>query len=220
MRYDNQVWLLGYPGNGGFNLSGLSVLISHYGNTAIFLLMLIESICIPIPSEVIMSFGGFMAAQGTLNFWWVIVIGTVANVLGGLIAYAIGRYGGRPLILRYGRYVLLSPEHLQRAETWFSRFGELTVFFGRMVPAVRTFVSLPAGFASMSVWRFLVFSALGSLPWNFAMTYAGFQLHAHWDVIDEKLKPLTYAGALILVAAVVWFWFRRKKPQGRKNTME
>ncbi|GMA62232.1 alkaline phosphatase [Alicyclobacillus fastidiosus] len=202
-------------------MSGLSVLISHYGNTAIFLLMMIESMCVPIPSEVIMPFGGFMADQGLLNLWSVVVIGTAGNVVGGIIAYAVGRYGGRPLIQRYGKYILLSVHHLDRADHWFERYGEITVFFGRMVPAVRTFVSLPAGVAKMSVWRFILFSVLGSLPWNLAMTYAGFQLHAHWSAIEEKLKPLTYIGALILVVAVLVFWFRRNKPRhNRENTME
>ncbi|WAH35730.1 DedA family protein [Alicyclobacillus dauci] len=192
-------------------LSGLNVLISHHGNIAIFLLMALESTCIPIPSEVVMPFAGYLAYVHTLSFWPVVIIGTIANVVGGLIAYAIGLYGGRPFIQRFGKYVLLSPRHMDKAEHWFQKYGEVTVFFGRMVPAVRTFVSLPAGIARMPIWRFIIFSALGSLPWNFAMVYAGFQLHAHYAVIAEKLKPLTYVGAAILVIAVLWFWFSRRK---------
>lgn len=199
-------------------MSGLSVLISHYGNTAIFLLMTIESICIPIPSEVIMPFAGYLAYVHTLSFWPVVVIGTLGNVVGGLIAYAIGYYGGRPFIRKFGRYVLLNHRHLDKAEIWFRKYGEATVFFGRMVPAVRTFVSLPAGVAKMPLLRFIIFSALGSLPWNFAMTYAGFQLHAHWSTIEEKLKPFTYIGAAILVIAVLWFWFSRR--QNRVKTID
>lgn len=191
-------------------LSALSLLISHYGNTAIFVLMTLESACIPIPSEAVMPFAGYLSFTHVLNFWMVVSIGTIANVVGGLIAYAIGMYGGRPFITRVGRYVLLSPHHVEVAEKWFNKYGEVTIFFGRMVPAVRTFVSLPAGIARMNLSRFILFSLLGSLLWNFAMTYAGFQLHAQWGVLASKMKPLSYIGALILVAAVVLFWTNRR----------
>jgi membrane protein DedA with SNARE-associated domain len=158
-----------------------------------------------------MPFAGYLSFVGTLSFWPVVFIGTAGNVVGGLAAYAIGKYGGRPFISRFGKYVLLNENHLDKAETWFQKYGEVTVFFGRMVPAVRTFVSLPAGVAEMRLGRFIVFSAIGSFIWNVAMTYAGFQLHAHWATLSDKLKPFTYVGALILLLAVVWFWLNRKR---------
>lgn len=190
-------------------MSGLSVLISHYGNTAIFFLMALESCCILIPSEVVLPFAGYLAYHHTLNFWTIVIVSTIANAVGSLVAYGIGLYGGRPFIRRFGKYVLLNEQHLHKAEHWFHKYGEITIFIGRLVPAVRAFVSLPAGVAKMSLWRFLLFTILGSLPWNMALTYAGLELHAHWNIVDEKLKPLTYIGALVLVLLVLWFWFSR-----------
>lgn len=201
-------------------MSGISLLISHFGDAAIFLLMALESCCIPIPSEVVMPFAGYLAYIHTLNFWPVIIIGTVANLAGSLVAYAIGMFGGRPLIRKFGRVILLSEHHLDKAEKWFSKYGEITVFFGRMIPAVRTFISLPAGIARMSLVRFIVFSLLGSLPWNFAMVYAGYQLHARWQVISDKVKPFTYVGIIIIIVALLWFWFSMRNRQNRENTMD
>lgn len=157
-----------------------------------------------------MPFAGYLSFTHVLHFWTVVIVATLANLVGGLIAYAVGMYGGRPFIRKVGRYVLLSPNHVEIAEKWFNKYGEVTVFFGRMVPAVRTFVSLPAGIAKMNLGRFVIFSILGSLPWNFALTYAGFQLHAKWGLIATKMKPLSYIGALILLVAVISFWFSRR----------
>ncbi|GMA49434.1 alkaline phosphatase [Alicyclobacillus contaminans] len=194
----------------------LSTFISHYGSLAIFVLMTLESIFLPV-GEPVMGYAGYLAYTHELSFFGAVVVGTIANVIGGTIAYAIGLYGGRPFIHRYGRYVLLSQSHLQRAERWFAKYGEWTVFFGRLLPGVRTVISYPAGVAKMRLGKFFVFSALGSLPWNFAMVFAGFQLGKHWEKLDSLLKPLTYFGVLVLVVAIVWFWFgKRRASAGRQ----
>ncbi|GGI97585.1 alkaline phosphatase [Alicyclobacillus cellulosilyticus] len=189
----------------------LSTWVAHYGMAAVFILMTLESACIPIPSEAVVPYAGYLAAEHTLSLPAVILVTTAANVFGGLIAYAVGLYGGRPFILRCGRYVLLRPSHLERAEAWFARYGEITVFVCRLLPALRTFISLPAGMAKMRLWRFILYSALGSLPWNFALAVAGYELGRHWSQVDTYVKPLVYVGAAILAAAVVWFWLGRRE---------
>ncbi len=189
----------------------LNLLIEHYGNAAVFLLMTLESACIPIPSEAVVPYAGYLAYLGEMSFWEIVVISTLANLFGGTIAYVVGRFGGRALILHYGKYILLSQKHLVRAENWFEKRGEVTILIGRIFPAIRTVISLPAGIAKMQFGKFLVFSAIGSLIWNFALAYLGLQLASHWDTISETMKPFTYVGALILLFAVLWFWFGRKK---------
>jgi membrane protein DedA with SNARE-associated domain len=183
----------------------------HYGYVAIFILSALESACIPIPSEVVLPYGGYLAAQHALNVTGVIVIATIANLVGGLVTYYIGRYGGRALVLRYGRFILLNKNHLDWSEAWFEKRGELTVLIGRLLPAVRTFISLPAGMAQMSVSRFIIFTILGALPWNIALSLTGYYLGRNWSVVDAHLKPLTYFGAVVLVVGIVWFWSRRKR---------
>jgi membrane protein DedA with SNARE-associated domain len=195
----------------------LSNFVSHYGSLAIFLLMTLESACIPIPSELVMPYAGYLAYAHEMSFLGAVLIATLANVVGGLLAYAIGRTGGRAFVLKYGRFVLLSPAHLDKAEDWFNRYGEWTVFFGRLLPGMRTFISLPAGMARMRLGKFVVFSAAGSLPWNVGLTWAGFQLGKHWNEVEHMLKPLTYFGAAVLLVAVIWFWSgRRKTRQSRE----
>ncbi|MCL6444738.1 MAG: DedA family protein [Alicyclobacillus sp.] len=195
----------------------LSNLVAHYGYIGVFILMTLESACIPIPSEAVMPYAGYLSFTHTLSFWAVVLIGTLANVVGGLIAYGIGKAGGRPLVLHYGRYILLNQRHLERAEQWFDRHGEWTVLICRLLPALRTFISLPAGIAEMKLGRFVLYSALGSLPWNFALTYAGYYLGKHWEQIGHYIKPLTYLGVLLLVLAVLWFWFGKRRTASYRN---
>jgi membrane protein DedA with SNARE-associated domain len=195
----------------------LQSFVQHEGYLALFILMVLESTCIPIPSEAIVPYAGYLSHQGQLNLLSVILVATVANVVGGYIAYLIGHYGGRAFVLKYGRFVLLNRHHLERAENWFQRYGEITVFVGRLVPAVRTFVSLPAGIANMKLSKFLLYSFLGSLPWNIALAIAGEELAAHWTVIANHLKPMSVIGAVVLVLLVFWFWFGRRTIGARRR---
>lgn len=198
-------------------MSHYSLFILHYGDAAVFLLSLLESACIPIASEVVLPYAGYLVHQGTLSLWPIIFIATIANVVGGIIAYLVGRYGGRAFIGRYGRYIFLNHNHMSNAEKWFAKHGELTVLIGRLIPVLRTFISLPAGIAKMKFGRFVLFSFIGALPWNILLTYAGFQLASNWNSIGAHLKPLTYLGGIIFVVVLILFWRSRQSSDKVNN---
>jgi membrane protein DedA with SNARE-associated domain len=178
-----------------------TTLIGDWGLAAVFVLMLLESALIPVPSEAIMPFAGFAVSEGHMTLLGITVAGVLGNLVGSWIAYAIGYYGGKPFVARWGRYVLLRPHHLETAQRWFDRYGAPVVFFGRMIPIVRTFISLPAGFGKMAFWKFTLFTLLGCIPWVFMLGYAGVKLGANW----EKIRPyLHYADYVVVAAAVVF----------------
>jgi membrane protein DedA with SNARE-associated domain len=188
----------------------------------------LETIVAPIPSEVILPMAGWKVSQSAAdpsvvepltglpwNMLLAIAFATVGSVVGALVGYAIGAFGGRPLLDRYGRYVGIGPDDLERADQWFERWGALAVFAGRMVPLVRTFVSYPAGIARMPLGRFTLFSALGSLPWNAALIYAGFLVGENYPQIEAALRPWELViYALVVGLAVIligrWLWSRRR----------
>jgi membrane protein DedA with SNARE-associated domain len=183
--------------------------LGAYGYPAVFVLMVLESACIPIPSEVTMVFGGFLASRGDLDFFWVAMIGTIANVVGSWIAYAVGAWGGRPLIERWGRYVFLRKHELDRAHEWFERRGEMAVFVSRLLPVIRTFISLPAGVARMPFGKFTLYTFLGCLPWTFALTWAGLVLGENWETVLRYGEPVSWAIAVASVAVVAWWLGKR-----------
>jgi membrane protein DedA with SNARE-associated domain len=185
-------------------------LIGHWGLPAVFVLMLLESACIPIPSEATMPFAGFAVSQGHMSLIGIVVAGVVGNLCGSLIAYGVGYYGGRPFVERYGRYVLLRPHHLDLAERFFARYGPVTVFVARVVPIVRTFISLPAGFGRMPFWKFVVYTALGCIPWVVLLAVVGEKLGSNWKKIDPLLHYLDYAVVAAVVVLVVWAIVRRR----------
>ncbi|MGH9451151.1 MAG: DedA family protein [Terriglobia bacterium] len=176
----------------------ITLAISHSGYAGIVLLMAVESACIPIPSEIIMTFSGYLVFLGRFRLEWVTLAGAVGCNLGSIVAYAIGAYGGRPLAEKFGRYVLVSRHDLELADRWFDRYGSGTVFFARLVPVVRTFIALPAGVARMNFLRFNIYTFLGSLPWCGVLAYAGMKLGAHWDAV----APYFHRFDTVLVAAV------------------
>jgi membrane protein DedA with SNARE-associated domain len=183
--------------------------LGQYGYLAIFVLMVLESACIPIPSEVTMVFGGFLVSRGDLDFFWVAVIGAVANLLGSWLAYGVGYVGGRPLIMRWGRYVLLREHELDRAHDWFERHGEAAVFVSRLLPVIRTFISLPAGVARMPFGKFTLYTFLGCLPWVFALTWAGVLLGDNWETFLRYGEPISLAIGVIAAAFIVWWVVKR-----------
>jgi len=199
--------------------------ILEYGLLAVFVLMLLESACIPIPSEVTMLFGGalanptFVASIGQegrhLNFAAVVIAGTLGNLVGSWIAWGVGWRGGRPLIERWGRYIFLRQRELDRAEEWFGRHGEAAVFVSRMLPVVRTFISLPAGIAEMPFVRFSVYTFLGCLPWTLALAALGYALGSQWPVVEDFLRPISIAIGVAVLAAAAWWLYRRWKEQRR-----
>jgi len=184
--------------------------IGTYGYLAIFVLMTLESALIPIPSEVTMVFGGFLVARGDLDFVLVGLLGAVANLVGSWIAYYVGLVGGRPLVERWGKYVFLRPHELDRAEAWWARRGDMAVFVGRLLPVVRTFISLPAGIARMPLGKFTFYTFLGCLPWSFALTWAGVLLGDNWELFLEHSKPVVIGVGVVTVGLLVWWWLRRR----------
>jgi membrane protein DedA with SNARE-associated domain len=192
-------------------LSGFIVaVISSMGYAGVALLMAIESACVPLPSEIIMPFAGYLVYAGRFNLWAVGVAGAVGCVAGSWVAYYVGMWGGRPFIERYGRYILVSRHDLDLADRWFARYGEVIVFASRLLPVVRTFIAFPAGVARMNLARFTVYTFLGSLPWCIGLAYVGQILGEQWDK-NETLKTWFHRfdfliGIAILAAAVWWVW--------------
>src|SRR5258705_11416995 len=192
-------------------LSGFIVAtISLLGYSGIVLLMAIESACIPLPSEIIMPFSGYLVSTGQMNLWAVGFAGAVGCVLGSLVAYWVGMYGGRPLIEKYGRYVLLSRQDLDMADRWFAKRGEVIVFVSRLLPAIRTFIAFPAGVARMDLKRFVLYTFAGSLPWCLGLAYIGQKLGDKWNQ-DDTLKTWFHRfdfviGIVGVLLAAWWIW--------------
>jgi membrane protein DedA with SNARE-associated domain len=200
--------------------SFIITVISASGYAGIALLMAIESACIPLPSEIIMPFSGYLVHTGQLQLFWVATAGAIGCNLGSVVAYWVGAIGGRPFIMKYGRFVLLNHHDLDRAEHFFSRYGGITVFIGRLLPVVRTFIALPAGIAKMPQLRFHVYTFVGSWPWCYVLAYVGMKLGQAWES-DPRFKAAFHrfhlAVEIVLVIGIVWFlwthWKNRVRPE-------
>jgi membrane protein DedA with SNARE-associated domain len=187
--------------------------ISQLGYAGIALMMAIESACVPIPSEIIMPFSGFLVFKGTLSLWGVALAGALGCVVGSWLAYAVGAWGGRPLAERYGKYILLSSHDLDLADRWFERYGEITIFVGRLLPVVRTFIALPAGIARMPLWRFSLYTFLGSFIWCWALAWVGLKLGEKWDTLGiyfHRFDAVVAAGLAVAIALYIWRRIRRR----------
>lgn len=185
--------------------------ISASGYGGVTFLMALESACIPIPSEIIMPFSGYLVFVEKFSFWPVVLWGTVGNLLGSVVAYFVGFYGGRPLIEKYGKYILISHEELEEAERWFKKYGQISIFFSRMLPVVRTFISLPAGIAKMPFWKFSFYTFAGSLPWAFVLTYAGLIMGQNWTELEVYFRKFDWLAVIIILGVVAWWFIRRLK---------
>lgn len=182
--------------------------ISTMGYGGIVLLMAIESACIPLPSEVIMPFAGFLVFKGEMSLWLVALAGAIGCVLGSIPAYYVGMFGGRPLAEKYGKYVLISKKDLDWADQAFKKHGEIIIFIGRMLPAVRTFIAFPAGVARMNMSKFIVYTFIGSLIWCGLLAYAGMKMGESW----ESLKVYFHQFHYVIIAAGLIFavWYVRR----------
>ncbi len=185
--------------------------IEQLGYAGIAAAMALESACIPLPSEVIMPFAGYVAWQGGLSLLGVAIAGTIGCLVGSLVIYVIGAYGGRPLFERYGRYVLVRKRELDRADAWFAQHGEITVFVSRLLPIIRSFISLPAGIARMDVKRFSLYTTIGSFPWCLALAYIGFYLGPHWSDVERLFRYLDIVVIVGFVMLVVYVIYHRKR---------
>ena len=195
--------------------------ISSLGYSGIALLMAIESACIPLPSEIIMPFSGYLVSTGRFDLVLVATAGALGCNIGSTVAYAIGFYGGRPLVERYGYWALIGRRELALVDWFFGRFGGIAVFVGRLLPVVRTFIALPAGIARMSQTKFQIYTFLGSWPWCFALAYVGMRLGAKWDS-DPRLREFMHRFDGVIVAAAViaiaWYvWMHLKHRAGARE---
>jgi membrane protein DedA with SNARE-associated domain len=180
--------------------------ISNAGYLGIFFLMIAESALIPIPSEVIMPFSGYLVSVGKFNVILVILAGSIGNLIGSWIAYFVGSRLGREFVLRYGKYVLLRKSHLELTESYFTKYGDKATFISRLLPAVRTYISLPAGVANMSLKKFSIYTMAGSLIWNTMLTYVGVKLGSEWTNIrqySDYIDVVVVAGAIIAIIIFV-----------------
>ena len=206
----------------------LASLYGAVGYLGVLVAMAIESAMIPIPSELILPFAGFMVSDpakiepltnGPWSFWIVVVVATLGNTLGSLVAYAIGAWGGRPFLERYGKYLLIRPHEIEIAERFFARWGAQTAFFSRLLPIVRTFISFPAGVARMPIRTFVLYSTAGAFIWSTVLVWAGVQLGARWTEIRRALQPFDLVIAVVAVvglAALLWLRLGRPLP-GRRE---
>jgi membrane protein DedA with SNARE-associated domain len=187
--------------------------ISNSGYVGIFFLMVAESALIPIPSEVIMPFSGYLVSTGKFNVILVIIAGSIGNLIGALISYFVGAYLGRGFVLKYGKYVLLRKSHLELAESYFKKYGDRSTFISRLLPAIRTYVSLPAGVAKMNLKNFAVYTLVGSIIWNTALTYIGIKLGEEWNSIRKYSDYFDAVVVIVIIVAIIAYWKKRKTPQ-------
>lgn len=185
--------------------------IGFVGYFGIFFLMVLESCGIPMPSEVIMPFSGFLVADGKMLLVLIVLAGTFGNLIGSWAAYYIGLKGGRPLLEKYGKYVLISKHDLDLADRWFKKYGEWTVFFGRLLPVIRTYISFPAGVAKMNFKKFTFYTFLGALPWTALFAWLGVKMGDNWSTIREKLHDFDLAMLIIVIAVIGLYIFRHLK---------
>ena len=185
--------------------------ISTLGYGGVVLFMAIESAAIPLPSEIIMTFAGFLVTVGRFNIWLVALAGAVGNLLGSIITYYIGKYGGRPLVEKYGRYVLIHRDDLDQAERWTLKYGSVGIFFSRLLPVIRTYISLPAGVIGMNFGKFVAYSFAGAYLWSLFLAYIGMVWGEHWGEIGKYFEKFDILILAVIMVGVIWFIRRHLK---------
>lgn len=186
--------------------------MESYGYIAMFVAMALENANIPIPSEVVLGFAGFLISQQIFSFWTTFAVACVAGLVGSVISYWLGSYGGRPLLLKYGKYIFFNERKFRMAEDLFNKYGGIAVIICRCLPGVRTFISFPAGVARYPFWKFAIFTVIGTIPWTLLLVWAGSLLGSHWqDLIQYNHIFLMAVIAVCVVATVVFVWHRRRR---------
>ncbi len=179
--------------------------------------MVLESATLPVPSEVVLPFAGYLVFTGQMNFWIVVIVASIGSLVGTMIDYAIGFYFGRAAILRYGRYVRLSEKHLTLSENWFKKYGPITVLLARFVPLVRTLIAFPAGIAEMKMAKFLGYSVIGIVIWDAALTYVGYVVGQNWNTLTKNLQTIfDVVGIVAVVLAAIYLFFRWRRTNVEK----
>lgn len=179
--------------------------ISNLGYGGIVLLMAIESACIPLPSEIIMPFAGYLVFKGEMQLWAVALAGAVGCVLGSFVAYYAGAWGGRPFVEKYGKYILISHHDLAMADRWFQRHGDITIFVGRLLPVIRTFIAFPAGISRMAMGRFVIYTFVGSYIWCWGLAWVGLKLGQNWNTLGVYFHRFDAAIGVILLIGLIWY---------------
>jgi membrane protein DedA with SNARE-associated domain len=199
-------------------VAGLVIrIISDSGYFGIASLMAIESACIPVPSEIIMPFAGFLTISGKFSLLLVVIWGAIGNLIGSMIAYAIGAFGGRPFIEKYGKYVLLGKDELDKSQIFFTKYGGASVFFSRLLPIVRTFISLPAGIARMPFIKFCVYTFVGSFFWSGLLAYIGVYLGENWKSIETYFRKFDWLILVAIIILIILFIYKKISAHGGKN---
>jgi membrane protein DedA with SNARE-associated domain len=192
-------------------VDAVTSLIGDHGIPAVFFLMILESACLPVPSEVIMLFAGYLVSIHSMSLLAAVAAGVAGNIVGSWIAWGVGISGGRVLLERHGRYVHITPANLDMADRWFERRGERIVLIARCLPIIRTFISLPAGIARMPFWRFTIYTAVGSVPWVLALTLVGVQVGSHWDTWHKRFEFIDYIVLAAILAGIAYLILRRRR---------
>jgi membrane protein DedA with SNARE-associated domain len=190
-----------------FIINGINAL-GYYGVAG---MMAIESACVPLPSEIIMPFAGYLVSQGQMTLLGASIAGALGCVVGSVLAYAVGYYGGRVAIEKYGKYILISHHDLDIADKFFTKYGSSAIFFSRLMPVVRTFISLPAGIARMNFTKFVIYTFVGSVPWCFALSWIGMKLGEHWDTLGGYFHKFDFVIVILLVIGIAWYVWRHIK---------
>jgi len=182
--------------------------IERTGYSGIFVLSALESAAIPIPSEVVVPFSGFLTTTGRFSLWEIVWVTTLANLAGSIALFLVGRSGGRWVVEKYGKYFFVHKKDLDKADAWFNKYGVKMVFFSRMLPVVRTFISLPAGIAGMNILQFSIFTFLGALPWNFTLAFIGYKAGENWNLLHDYFRKIDVFIILLIVVGVVYYIVR------------
>lgn len=190
--------------------------MEEWGYYAMFVAMVLENANIPIPSEVVLGFAGYLVAANVFDFTMAIIVGTVAGIVGSVLSYWLGQYGGRPLLLKYGKYILFNERKFQLAEKLFEHYGGAAVFIGRLLPGVRTFISFPAGVAQYPMGKFLIWTVIGTIPWTILLIWLGKELGNRWEDLiayGHIFLYITAAGLIVLAGIAFWYYRRKTKKQ-------
>jgi membrane protein DedA with SNARE-associated domain len=194
-------------------------MIDQFGLSGIFIGMVLEGACLPLPSEVILPIGGFFVEKGTFHFWEVVCAGVLGNLIGSIIIYWIGARVARSILYQYGKYFLLSQNHIEKSEAWFSKNGEWVIFFGRNLPFVRSIISLPAGISKMNFAKFCLYTLFGCIPWNIALIYCGYSLGANWNVVESYVRPVSYGIGIVFILLIFCFIYKIVREKNKKEEM-
>lgn len=189
----------------------VEAIISSLGYYGVMIASALESACIPLPSEIIFPFSGYLVYKGVFSFWGVIFWGMLGQIAGSVLTYVIGFYGGIPFLKKYGKYFFIKEKEIEHAHAWFEKYGDSAIFWSRLLPVIRTFISLPAGVVRMNFWKFLIYTTIGCFPWLVALTYSGLYLGANWLEVKDFLFKFKEVIILILACGIIyWFYIHMK----------